>query len=101
MGDGFQIFCARCKKQLAQPGALIISPPSEFKRLGTYYHKHHLCQVCFDQLIAWLVTFIDVKGKRAKAKRSARRTLKSKEDASRRPQALNSRTGRHATRAAR
>ncbi len=45
----FKVDCAKCKKELFEPGALIFSPPEEkwddFNRITV--EKFHLCIECF------------------------------------------------------
>lgn len=55
MADGFPIYCTKCRQQLTDPGAIILSPPIELEGRGTYYRKSHVCRLCFEQgLIGWM-----------------------------------------------
>lgn len=48
------VHCARCGKELAQPGALVFSPPDPCERTMSVVFKEHLCRNCYDDFDKWL-----------------------------------------------
>jgi hypothetical protein len=47
----FKIWCKRCKREINQPAALVISPPEP----GDLVAKYHLCVGCFIEVKNWMI----------------------------------------------
>lgn len=48
-----KVYCRRCKKELKELGALIISPPETETRLSDKVYKMHICLICYFELMEW------------------------------------------------
>lgn len=55
---GLIIDCSKCAKELNEPGAIVITPPTvpDFPYIPeiTVCCKWHLCIVCFEKLKTWM-----------------------------------------------
>ncbi len=49
-----EVFCARCKQELNEPGGIIFSPPEEPACIISKVDKMHLCCECYLEFIKWL-----------------------------------------------
>lgn len=51
--------CDRCKAQLTEPGAVVLSPPMSVKEapaiVTNLVLKFHVCVRCYHELVGWLV----------------------------------------------
>lgn len=50
-----KVICAKCRKELIKPGALIISSPVTGNSISTTVVKLHLCKKCEKLLDYWLL----------------------------------------------
>lgn len=49
-----QVFCEKCRKELNEPGAIVVGPPTFYKVAGfNIWLKTHLCVECYKRLLNW------------------------------------------------
>lgn len=49
-----RVRCAKCKRELDEPGAILLSPPSTSDPRGDDVVKKHLCVGCYDLVAEFL-----------------------------------------------
>ncbi len=43
-----QVFCENCKKELDEPGAILLGPPRKNDNGVDETEKYHLCVICYE-----------------------------------------------------